>query len=236
MRRLFTASALALGLVMSATAPAALGAPVETFVKIEKPAEGTPILIIVPEVSLGMLTAGGAVDPKEEWSQNARKYLNDALTKQVAVRKYSTLSADLTAYEDSHDLQMLKLNDIVSDSILLSQFPMFKLPTKTTFDWTLGTGAAQLAPEGVESAPAYALFLRAKGSYSSSGRAVAWLAAAALGVSTPLGGQTMVASLVDLKTGRVVWYQNYIVPAGTDIRTAEGATNAVLGLFKKLPL
>ncbi len=52
----------------------------------------------------------------------------------------------------------------------------------------------------------------------------------------PMGGQVITGSLVDLKTGQIVWYQTMGVPSGTDIRTPEGAGEAVNILFKKLPL
>lgn len=236
MRRLLTASVFALGLAMTAAPNLATAKAPETFVKIEKPAEGTPILIVMPEVSLGQLTAGGAVDPKEEWSQNARRYLNGSLTRAMAARKYTTVSTDLMAYEDSHDLQMLKLNNAVTDSITMNSYPMFALPTKTSFDWTLGTGAQALVPADAATPPAYVLFLRVQGSYSSGGRAAMWLGMAALGVAMPLGGQVMTASLVDLNTGKVVWYRNQAVASGTDIREAVGADTAVESLLKQLPL
>ena len=38
---------------------------------------------------------------------------------------------------------------------------------------------------------------------------------AMLGAAMPMGGQTIQASLVDLKTGQVVWYNFMVVPAGT---------------------
>ncbi len=190
----------------------------------------------MPEVTLGLLTAGGSTDPKEEWSQNGRKYLNDGLNSALSVRKYSLASVDLSTYEDPRALQILKLNDTVSDTIAFNAFPGLALPTKTSFDWTLGDGASSLVPANSTTAPAYALFVRAKGTYSSGGRAAMMIGMAALGVGMPMGGQVITGSLVDLKTGQIVWYQTMGVPSGTDIRTPEGAGEAVNILFKKLPL
>ena len=129
---------------------------------------------------------------------------------------------------------MLKLNSAVTDTVFFNT--IWKLPTKTTFDYTLGEDAAKLIPAGSETAPAYALFVECKGSYSSSGRAATMIVMAAMGVGMPMGGQALRATLVDLKTGQVVWYQLMTVPPGTDIRTAEGAGTAVNLLFKQLPL
>ena len=102
----------------------------------------------------------------------------------------------------------------------------------------MGDGVTTLVPADAapDAPPAYALFVRVKGSYSSGGRAAMMVGMAMLGAAVPMGGQTIQASLVDLKTGQVVWYNFMVVPAGTDIRTAEGAGAAVNILTTKLPL
>ena len=79
------------------------------------------------------------------------------------------------------------------------------------FDWTLGELAVQY---GAQSGYDYALFLYARDSFSSSGR----VALQAVGVSGVHRGRlrhaagryaTAFASLVDLKTGELVWF-NYM--------------------------
>lgn len=235
MRRLMPAALLSLGLVLSVAPAVSHAQDIGTVASITKPAPGTPILIVMPEVSLGLLTAGGSIDPKQEWSDNARKYLDDSLISAMKGRGYDTDSIDATTYEDPRALQMLKLNDVVTDSIMLNRY-FIKLPTKTTFDWTLGEDASVLVPGDDATPPAYALFIRVKGSYASSGRAAMMIGMAALGVGMTLGGQSVTASLVDLKTGQVVWYQSGPITSGVDIRTPAGATTAVATLLKKLPI
>lgn len=235
MNRIVTASLLALAISSTTLAPAMAEAPVN-YIKIAKPEAGTPVLLVQPEVSLALLTAGGSQDPKEEWSQSARKFIGESLNTVLSNRKYKTSTIDLTTYEDSRTLQILKLNDAVIDSIALNQIITYKMPTKAGFDWTLGDGVTTLVPADADAPPAYALFVRVKGSYSSGGRAAMMIGMAALGAAIPMGGQTIQASLVDLKTGQVVWYNFMGVAAGTDIRTAEGAASAVNTLTANLPL
>jgi hypothetical protein len=237
MYRTIAASLLALAISAAALSPALAEAPA-TYIKITKPAADTPILVVRPEVSLSLLTAGGSQDPKEDWSQSAQKFIGDSLSTVLANRKYKTSTVDLAATEDTRAIQMLKLNDAVIDSIALNQIVTYKMPTKTGFDWTLGDGvttlvSADAAPDAI---PAYALFVRVKGSYSSGGRAAMMVGMAMLGAAIPMGGQTIQASLVDLKSGQVVWYNFMVVPAGTDIREAEGAAAAVNSLTANLPL
>ena len=237
MYRTIAASLLALAISSAALSPAQAEAPV-TYVKITKPAADTPVLIVQPEVSLSLLTAGGSQDPKEEWSKSAGKFIGASLTTVLANRKYKPSTVDLAATEDTRAIQMLKLNDAVIDSISLNQIVTYRLPTKTGFDWTLGDGVTTLIPANAasETPPSYALFVRVKGSYSSGGRAAMMVGMAMLGAAMPMGGQTIQASLVDLKTGQVVWYNFMVVPAGTDIREAEGAAAAVNTLTANLPL
>ena len=235
-RRAFGAGLAAACLVMAGAGLARAGtAP--TFVSIAKPAEGARVLVVKPEATLNMLTAGGAQEPKDAWSQSAQKFLDASLDSAVRARRLTPLDADLDAYDDPRAVQMLKLNDAVTQSIALNALPYAKLPTKTGFDWTLGEDVAALLPAAApENPPAYALFVKAAGSYSSGGRAAVMVGMAMLGVGMPMGGQYMQGTLVDLKTGQVVWYQTIIVPSGTDIRTAEGAGAAVDKLLARLPL
>ena len=233
MKKLFITTAVSVALCLGAVGAQAQNA-VPTYVHIEKPAKGTPILVVLPTVSLNLLTASGAQEPKEDWSHSAQGFLDASMIDSLSKRDYKTVGVDLNTYEDPAALQMLKLNSAVTDTVFFNT--IWKLPTKTTFDYTLGEDAAKLIPAGSETAPAYALFVECKGSYSSSGRAATMIVMAAMGVGMPMGGQALRATLVDLKTGQVVWYQLMTVPPGTDIRTAEGAGTAVNLLFKQLPL
>ena len=53
------------------------------------------------------------------------------------------------------------------------------------------------------------------------------LGAAMLGVSIPPASQTVFASLVDLHTGQVVWFNVTIAGLSADMRTTEGATTSM---------
>ncbi|MFT4090643.1 MAG: hypothetical protein QM645_07920 [Asticcacaulis sp.] len=235
-RHILVTALLAAGLSLGTLAPVQAAAPV-THVEIEKPATGTTILIVTPEVSLGILTASGMTEPRAEWSKAATGYFSDSLKKALGAREYATHEIHLDTYEDPRALQMLKLNDEVISAIMGNTY--YKLPTKTTFDWTLGESAQVLVPAelaGTVTAPRYALFLRAKGSYQSSAKAALNVGMALLRGPMQFGGQAVQATLVDLSTGQVVWYELDAVPTGEDIREPEGAAKVIERLFKKLPL
>jgi hypothetical protein len=206
-----------------------------------KPPEGNYRLVVMrPDITVSLLTAGGQLEPREDWTNQARGHVVAALKEQQAKRGGQAVIAS-TAAEAGADPQVVaqldRLHEAVGRSIRLHKYtPAFALPTKkNSFDWTLG----QLAVDyGKASGYDYAMFLHAEDSFSSGGR-VALQAVSMLGCVVgvcyiPLGGQQVAfASLVDLKTGNVVWF-NFLVSAAGDIREPEGARQLVDNLLDKM--
>ncbi|WAC48382.1 hypothetical protein OVA03_00145 [Asticcacaulis sp. SL142] len=141
-------AAATLATAVAVCAPQAFAAKAETFVKIEKPAAGTPVLLIKPDADLSMLTASGVTEPKVEWSDNAEKYLAEALETAVKARSYTTHAVPIESYQEPRAVQLVKLNTVVTSSIAMQEWPMMRLPTKTAFDWTLGEGTQVLDSAG----------------------------------------------------------------------------------------
>jgi hypothetical protein len=72
--------------------------------------------------------------------------------------------------------------------------------------------------------------------YTSTGRAAIMLLGAALQIPILQGGfQRGIATLVDLKTGEVVWF-NVMTDQMGDMRDPEGTTETARRLLKGLPL
>jgi hypothetical protein len=198
----------------------------------EKPVGGSTILLMKPDITLAALTASGVGEPRADWMASASQNLTTETTEFAQSKGLRVKVFDPDAAEDRRIQQVIKLNSAVSQSIVMHSYGPMGLPSKTTFDWTLGDGAKSLAErEGA----AYALFLNGSGTYSTSGRAIMTIFAAAAGVGLPGGGQTLFASLVELKTGRVVW-TNTVVAGPNDMRKPEGADALAKSLFKDAPL
>ena len=203
-----------------------------------RPPEGNYRLIVMqPDISVGLLTTGGAVEPREDWTNQARENVVKALTAQQAARGGNTTVA-ATRAEIGGDpavvADLISLHNAVGTSIQLHKYmPAGKLPTKNDkFDWTLGE---QAVAYGAATHYDYALFLHAHDSFSSGGRValqVAGFLTCAVGICVAPGGgqQIAFASLVDLKTGQVVWF-NVLASSVGDIRTPEGAAKMVNGLL-----
>lgn len=200
---------------------------------LTKPAAGARVLLVEPDVSLALLTASGLQEPRADWSETAEKNLADAISGDLKAKNhvYSTLDPDDAM--GGRVGQLLRLNEAVGGSIQVFSYGPVKLPTKKTFDWTLGEGAQAI---GETYGADYALFVSGRGSYASSGRVAAAVGLSLLGVGVPLGGQYAQASLVDLKTGRVVWYNVAFASPSADMREAAGADSLAGSLLKDIPL
>jgi len=191
------------------------------------------ILVLPVDTELSELSFGGYPTPRRDWTLAAREHMNANL--RAALQKKSVSAVfDETQEPDAGTAKLLRLHAAVGQSIMRHQYEgPAKLPTKANgFDWTLGPDARAL---GQGSAANYALFIHVRDSYSSAGRVMAQaIAAAVFGVPLQGGVQTGFASLVDLQTGQVVWFNRLLRAAG-DLRTREAAVETVEFLLAGLP-
>lgn len=205
-----------------------------------RPPQGSyRLLVMQPDINVGVLTAGGMVEPREDWVEAARRNVTQSLISRQnrqgrrtkVARSREDTGGDPALVEDLTDL-----HNMVGAAIMLHKYSTFPLPTKRDkFDWTLGERAIEF---GAKAQYDYALFLHAQDSFSSGGR-VALQILGALGCGfgvcvMPTGGtQVAFASLVDLRTGKVVWF-NMLASSAGDIRTTEGADKMVEKLLESM--
>lgn len=197
-----------------------------------------PKVVLMPlDVELSSLSAGGVPELRADWTETANTLLLEALRTEKQNRNIQmAVFADAAVDESRKDLanQLIKLHGVVGGSILTHQYnPQGALPSKYgAFEWSVGPSAKTL--KEIYQAD-YALFIWVRDSYTSGGRAVAmFLAAAAFGVALPGGQQLGFASLVDLETGNIVWF-NMLARGSGDLRNPEGAANTASQLMAQLP-
>jgi hypothetical protein len=197
-------------------------------------APNSKALLVQPDVQLSVLTAAGLSEAREDWSRSGQANLAEALKEQLQTRSHPLEVLDPAASMSGRTGQLLRLNEAVGESIRTFEYGALKLPTKKgSFDWTLGDGAQELrAEKGAD----YALFVTARGTYASAGRKAVMVGAALLGVAVPLGQQQVFASLVDLRTGRVVWFNVAVAGPQADMRSPDGARSLCQALLKGVPL
>jgi hypothetical protein len=204
------------------------------------PPKGTyKVIVMKPDVTAGLLTAGGIVEPREDWTNQARDNVIKAVeaqeTRHGAVVKVAATAKD-AGWDPAATEDLVLLHRAVGTAIAMHKYGMQPLPTKKDrFDWTLGEQAVAF---GAATHYDYALFLHAEDSFSSGGRR-ALQAAGFLGclvgvcVAVSGGQEIAFASLVDLKTGEVIWFNTLVSGIG-DIRTPEGANEMVMKLLESI--
>ena len=233
--RVWAAAVLALALATSActtTNERVAGAAQEAG-----PPANAVILVVTPDVQLAELSLAGLPEPKADWSQSARDNFTAAMSGALTTRGHNAEAIDLDAYMSGRPGQVLRLHEAVGASIGLHSYGIYRLPTKgDSFDWTLGDGAQEIAALAQGDEADYALFLTARGTFSSSARMAGAIGMALLGVSVPMGGQQVYASLVNLETGDIVWFNVSQAGSGVDMRTPEGAASLIETLLKSAPL
>lgn len=218
-------------------------------VEFTPPQGNYKLLVMRPDVEVGSVTTGGLVEPRADWTETARTKVMEALRAQQAARGGNVLIMDkrnsLPGVDPEAVAELERLHYAVGSSIALHKYAGAYLPTKRGkgLDWTLGEDAIAL---GRKTGYDYALFLHAEDSFASTGRValqVLGIAGCFVGFCAPnIGGagQFAYASLVDLRTGEVVWFN--VLQAGSqvagikmgDIRTDAGAAQMVDRLLDRM--
>jgi hypothetical protein len=245
MRRLGIAVALSASMVTSACVQSRQIADLQ----FTPPQGDFKLLVMRPDVTVNSVTTGGLPEPRADWTEQARANIITAMRAQQAERggnmqvlerrdQLPGVSAEAVA-----DLE--RLHSAVGNSIALHKYLGAGLPTKRKqgLDWTLGQDAVSL---GQKTGYQYALFLHAEDNIVSGGRValqVLGIAGCFVGFCAPNiggGGQFAYASLVDLRTGEVVWFN--VLQTGSqiagikmgDMRTQEGAAQLVERLLGRM--
>jgi hypothetical protein len=195
---------------------------------------GSPRVLLMPvDIELFEVTAAGMLEPKAEWTENARANLEEALPHLLAGH-----DAALVRYQPSQDqtelgythTQLAKLHAVVGQSIVQNTgAAQALLPTmKDRFDWSLGTEASVL---GASQDADYALFIHIRDAYESAGRFVVMLAVVAMGGQPPVAVKAGYASLVDLRTGDIIWFNHSVTGDFREPEVARKSAQALLAGF-----
>ncbi len=206
------------------------------------------LLVLRPDVSVGSVTTGGVVEQRADWTEAARTVIVTALRNQqggrggrlfIAERRNSVPEADAETVAE-----LERLNFAVDQAIAEHKYGGQYLPTKRRMglDYTLGDDAIAF---GRTTGFDYMLFLHAEDQVASTGRVamqILGVAGCFIGFCAPSGGsgQLAYASLVDLRSGEVVWFN--VLQTGSqipgmgfgDIRTQAGADQMVERLLGRM--
>lgn len=217
-------------IAFSCAAPAQLRHRAPGFEALPKEAT---IVIMPTDIELFEVSAGGVLEPKADWTDAASRHFAVAL----GARKNSLgiRTVDLSERAADETAEINTLHAAVARAISLHHFGMnsLRLPTKADrLDWSLGEAVREIKKRtGAD----YALFSWIRDSYASGGRAATMIIFALLGVGLGGGAQVGYASLVDLETGQVLWFNRLQRQSG-DLREADKAAETLDVLLENFPV
>jgi hypothetical protein len=198
--------------------------------------KGTKVVVMPLDIELYSISAGGIPEPKADWTETAHKNFRDALLARKGIQGVELVTLNERDADDFADINAL--HGAVARAISLHHFgsPSFYLPTKEgKLDWSLGESVRAIKEKtGAD----YALFSWVRDSYASAERTAAMVATVilSLGRVVPGGGlQLGYASLVDLNTGQILWFNRMQRNAG-DLRDPAKAAGTVEALLEEFPV
>jgi hypothetical protein len=196
------------------------------------PAQQTLVLMPV-DVELFSISAGGVPSPRADWTEAARRIMNDELRQRLTKLKLEVkVVEERTADEFA---EQISLHAAVARSIHLHHGindSAWALPSKEgRLDWSFGDA---MLPLQARLGARYGLFIWVRDSYASNERKAAMIALALLGVGLVGGSQVGYATLVDLQTGQVLWF-NSLTRFSGDLREQKLAVESVDALLAGFP-
>jgi hypothetical protein len=193
--------------------------------------KGATVVIMPTDIELFSISGGGVLEPKADWTEAATRHFKAAL-----LQKEQTLGLSPMELSEKDADELAEVNTLhaaVARAIALHHFGSLTLPTKEgRLDWSLGDPVRAI--KKVTGAD-YALFSWVRDSYTSAERVAAMFALALVGVGVGGGAQVGYASLVDLNTGQVLWFNRLLRGRG-DLREADKAAETVEALLAEFPI
>lgn len=203
--------------------------------------EGARVLLMPPDVLVLEREATGVMQPRADWTEDVKQALTEALRDQLegggATLARYRVADGVVPYAKAHRATVA-MHQTVLQSILAYRYQGERqgpsLATKgESLDWTLGEAVAPLAADYDAD---YALFLSYQQATSSAGRALLTAAAVVLfGAIQPTSQSVGLASLVDVRSGDVVW-TNVVQGQALDVSKPSNVRDRAEQLMAEFPL
>lgn len=186
------------------------------------------------DVELFSLSAGGVPSPRADWTSAAQGFMNEELRRRLTALQLEVKVIDDKAADDF--AEQIGLHAAVARSIYLhhsgANSSVWALPSKEgRLDWSFGDA---MQPLQTKLGTRYGLFVWVRDSYASNERKAAMFALALLGVGITGGVQVGYATLVDLQTGQVLWFNSLERLTG-DLREQKPAAESIDALLAGFP-
>jgi hypothetical protein len=197
-------------------------------------------VVIAPlDVQLFSLSAGGQPEPRADWTDAAKRHITAALRERASSMELAW--SEMSEQTAAEHVELMHLHDLVADAISMHSAASTRLPTKNgRLEWSFGDA---MHPLQAATGARYGLFVYLRDSYATTERkamigVVALLSAATSGGASLLmlnaGLQDGEATLIDLETGEVLWFNEMRSRSG-DVREAAPAADTVKALLAGFP-
>ena len=201
--------------------------------KLSGNASTIKIVVLKPDVKLYEVDAMGDRIIKADWTNQAKKNVEIAMREFL---KNENLNVNFLETElNEEQSQYLKLQKKVSDVIVGHVVvPEQKIPSKDIegLDWTLGPKFSQ-SFQNIDAD--YVLILNIRDYFSTGGRILAQTLLVLLGGTYIPLIQQGYGTLIDVRTGDLVWFDFAQAESFGDTRNEKGAKDAIEKILKKLP-
>ncbi len=188
------------------------------------------VAVMPLQLNLVQIQAGGNAELIDEWRAEAGDLMRDELEAALKARGLHPVLADQDYLRQFHHPLWRKyraLFETVTAAALTYGFDLTAFPTKVeNFDYTLGTGTAELA--ALFDADAL-LFVYGTDNTSTAGRK--WVAAANLGL-VDYGYDSLVMALVDAESGDYLWLKRTPPYENMNLRDAQFVNRTVTWMFE----
>ena len=204
--------------------------PKYTITTFEK--NNTKILLMPIYIEICELTIAGICEPNASWTKESKKNIILGF-EEILKNKNASLNKYNKKDQNNEIVQLIKLHTQMGQEIINNEYGSMELPTKENFDWSIGNKVKLLKKKHKSD---YAIFIFFRDQYSSTQRVIYNIVTAILfpGI-IPIGGsQLAFASLVNLNTGDIVWFNGYYRSVG-DVRDLKSARDTVSKIFEEFP-
>lgn len=203
------------------------------------PSQSVSVLVMEPDVQVTFITTGGA-ERRADWSEQAKSNLMSALMSELAESGERAALYNAAEYQTEAAQQALLLNQAVTDAlaahVIFMDISTFagRLPHQQSQPetYTLGQSVRDFAPETEAD---YALFLTSRSQIESGGMFMTKVLIGAVTGYVPASAnfRGTYVSLVDLRSGEVVWLRGHTMG---DPRNAQEAASIMNEIFDGGPL
>jgi hypothetical protein len=194
------------------------------------------VAIMPSDIEIFSISAGGVLEPRADWTESATRNFRSAVQKRKGALGLNII--EVSEREADELVELNGLHGAVARAIEMHHFGSgaMQLPTKAgKLDWSLGESTRAIKKAtGAD----YAIFSWVRDSHASDERKAAMVAIAvlSLGRAIPGGGaQIAYSSLVELESGRVLWFGRLRRNSGNLKESEEDAGETLDTLFKTFP-